>query len=109
MSSGEANSRISISRTGPGSVLACGIVGEAGELLDAIKKHVIYQTTLDVKNVIEELGDIEFYMEGLRQGLSVSRGSVLEANVNKLNKRYPDGAFTKKHAETRLDKQVGEK
>jgi hypothetical protein len=46
---------------------ATGISGEAGELLDAIKKVMIYNKPLDRENVIEELGDLEWYMEGLRQ------------------------------------------
>ena len=37
--------------------MAVGISGEAGELLDAIKKNAIYGRALDVNNVIEELGD----------------------------------------------------
>ena len=52
---------------------AIGISGESGELLDAIKIHCIYQKLLDRANVIEELGDLEFYMEGLRQGLGITR------------------------------------
>src|ERR1035437_131468 len=39
--------------------MVVGISGEAGELLDAIKKQVIYRKPLDRENVIEELGDIE--------------------------------------------------
>jgi len=40
--------------------MVLGISGESGELLDAIKKHTIYHKPLDIGNVIEELGDIEF-------------------------------------------------
>ncbi len=64
--------------------MVIGISGEAGELLDAIKKAVIYRKELDRTNVIEELGDIEFYLEGLRQELGLSREECLTANVAKL-------------------------
>jgi len=47
--------------------MSIGVSGEAGELIDAIKKYVIYRKPLDRENVIEELGDLEFYMEGLRK------------------------------------------
>lgn len=47
--------------------MAVGIAGEAGELLDQVKKATIYRKPLDRENVVEELGDLEFYMEGLRQ------------------------------------------
>jgi hypothetical protein len=47
-----------------------GISGEAGELLDAVKKHIIYGKPLDRENVVEELGDLEFYLEDLRATLA---------------------------------------
>lgn len=84
--------------------MAVGISGEAGELLDAIKKAVIYNKQLDRENVIEELGDLEFYMEGLRQGLGITRQETIRANVQKLGKRYSDG-YSDTAAQERADKQ----
>jgi hypothetical protein len=49
--------------------MAIGVSGEAGKLFDAIKKFAIYQKPLDFTNLIEELGDIEFYLQGLRQAV----------------------------------------
>lgn len=83
--------------------MAIGIAGEAGELLDAIKKHVIYRAPLDRTNVIEELGDLEFYLEGLRQGIETSRAAVLSANQKKLGKRYGQ-VYSDASATTRKDK-----
>jgi len=80
-----------------------GVSGEAGELLDAIKKWVIYGKRLDLENVEEELGDLEFYLEQLRQAFDLDRVSILEKNITKLRKRYPKG-YSDKHAQTRLDK-----
>ena len=82
---------------------AVGISGEAGELLDAVKKHWVYGKPLDVQNVIEELGDLEFYAAALRALIGVSREEVIKANVDKLRKRYPDG-YTDALAAARLDK-----
>ena len=84
--------------------MAVGIAGEAGELLDAIKKAVIYRKPLDRVNVIEELGDLEFYMEGLRQSLSISREEVLTENINKLSTRYQSMSYTDSAAQQRADK-----
>ena len=84
--------------------MAMGIAGEAGELLDAIKKCTMYHQPLDVKHVIEELGDIEFYMEGLRQELDLDRSHVLSENVMKLSKRYSDFKYTDAKAKARADK-----
>jgi NTP pyrophosphatase (non-canonical NTP hydrolase) len=85
--------------------MAIGISGESGELLDAIKKRVIYRKELDRANVIEELGDLEFYMEGLRQGLNITREQCLEANVSKLSKRYEGIKYSDHGAQVRADKE----
>lgn len=84
--------------------MAVGISGEAGELLDAIKKHVIYNKPLDTENVVEELGDIMFYMEGLMQDLSISGEECIEQNIKKLEVRYAQG-YSDKAAQERQDKQ----
>ena len=87
--------------------MAVGISGEAGELLDAIKKHVVYQKPLDRENVVEELGDLEFYMEGLRQATGITREECLKANVAKLGKRYSGGTYSNEDAQLRADKPEG--
>lgn len=87
--------------------MAVGISGEAGELLDAVKKHTVYNKDINRENIVEELGDLEFYMEGLRQVLKISREETLEANITKLatgkNARYKDG-YTDAAAQARADK-----
>ena len=84
--------------------MAAGVSGEAGELLDAIKKAAVYKKALDRENVIEELGDLEFYMEGVRQGVGVSRDECLAANRAKLAKRYADKQYSNQQAAERADK-----
>ncbi len=87
---------------------ATGVVGEAGELIDAVKKHVVYSKALDRENVIEELGDLEFYMEQLRQNLSISREETLAHNIAKLSKRYEGLRYTDAAAALRADKEAGQ-
>lgn len=84
--------------------MAVGISGEAGEIIDAVKKHVVYDRPLDRGNLIEELGDIEFYLQGMRARLGVSREEILDHNMTKLAKRYPTGTFTNADAQARKDK-----
>ena len=84
--------------------MVVGLSGEAGELLDAVKKYVIYNKPLDVDNVIEELGDLEFFMEGLRQSLGLDREMILQNNIEKLSRRYPQGGYSDQAAQDRLDK-----
>lgn len=81
-----------------------GVSGEAGELLDAIKKYAIYDKPLDRENVIEELGDLEFYMEQLRQRLNISRDETLKANYKKLQVRYEGFVYSNQAAHARADK-----
>lgn len=83
---------------------AMGIAGEAGELLDAIKKHVIYGKELDVVNVREELGDLMFYMTALMNELKISEWLCITENVEKLKKRYPEG-YSDEAAIERADKK----
>jgi NTP pyrophosphatase (non-canonical NTP hydrolase) len=78
---------------------------EAGELFDAVKKWVLYEKPIDRKNVVEELGDLEFYMEGLRQNLGITRQETIERNIAKLNERYHKGKFSNEQAQQRADKK----
>lgn len=84
--------------------MAVGISGEAGELLDSVKKHTIYGKSLDFANIVEELGDLEFYMEGLRQHLGITREATIQANVAKLGSRYAAGEYSDAAAIARADK-----
>lgn len=82
-----------------------GVAGEAGELLDAVKKHAIYARQLDRVNVIEELGDLEFYMEDIRQRLGITRQETLDANIQKLGIRYAGYVYSNEQAQERADKK----
>ena len=88
--------------------MATGVSGEAGELLDAVKKHVVYAKDADINNIIVELGDLEFYMEGLRQHFDITRETTLKANEEKLmkgkNARYASGSYSDEQAQNRADK-----
>lgn len=89
--------------------MAVGIATEAGELLDAIKKYAIYNKPVDFENVIEELGDLEFYMQGLRAEFDIARDDTLRHNCDKLlegqKARYKSGTYTDEQAQARADKQ----
>ena len=84
--------------------VAMGLSGEAGEILDAIKKHVMYNKELDMDNIKEELGDLEFFMEAIRQILGMDREEILQANIAKLSVRYAAGKYTNEQAQARADK-----
>jgi NTP pyrophosphatase (non-canonical NTP hydrolase) len=84
---------------------ALGVAGEAGELADAIKKHVVYGKELDWNNIVEELGDLRFYMQQIMNMIGVTEDSVLQHNANKLGKRYKSGSYSNEQAIARADKE----
>lgn len=70
---------------------ALGIAGEAGEVADIIKKHFFQGHELDKNKIVEELGDVMFYIAFMCNLLGVEMEDVAIENVKKLLKRYPDG------------------
>lgn len=84
---------------------AIGIATEAGEMLDAVKRSLFYGAELDRTNLIEELGDLEWYMAVIRDAVGVTQEEVQRINIDKLRARYPE-KFTQQHAfERNLDRE----
>lgn len=84
--------------------MTVGIVGEAGELADAICNSAAQGTELDRENVLEELGDLLFYIQGLANGMGFSLEEIMLANkVKLLGKRYANG-YSDAAAQARADK-----
>lgn len=87
---------------------AIGIAGEAGEIIDCMKKHVMYGKEFNRENMVEELGDMEFYLELLRQCTGITQEETLKHNLCKLltgkNARYAAGSYSDKQAQARKDK-----
>lgn len=86
--------------------MTLGLSGEAGELLDAVKKSTIYRKPLDMENVLEELGDIEFFLEGFRQSVGLTREQCIESNISKLSTRYHKLSYSNAQAQERADKHA---
>jgi NTP pyrophosphatase (non-canonical NTP hydrolase) len=82
---------------------AVGISGEAGELLDAVKKHWAYERPLDRDNAIIELGDMFYYATMMMVLLDTTFDEVLQKNVNKLGKRYANLTYSNEAATARAD------
>lgn len=79
------------------------LAGEVGELWDNLKGHIFYGKEIDRENLIEELGDLEWYLEGLRQTAGITRQETLDHNIAKLSKRYSKG-YSNQAAMDRADK-----
>lgn len=78
-----------------------------GQLLDAVKKHVVYQKDIDLEKVKYALASLEVHVEVVRQALSVTREETLEANIAKLSVRYKGLKYSDKAAQERADKKDG--
>ena len=84
---------------------AIGLATEAGELLDAIKRALYYGGTLDKPNLVEELGDLEWYMAVIRDALGVDQEEVQRINIAKLRSRYPEKFTTEEAYNRDLDRE----
>jgi NTP pyrophosphatase (non-canonical NTP hydrolase) len=67
-----------------------GVGTEAGELQDALKKHLIYGKELDRANLIEEIGDLSWYVARTLELLGSSFEEAMNKNIAKLRARYGD-------------------
>lgn len=68
-----------------------GLCGESGECADILKKHLYQGHEFDRRKMLDELGDVLWYVAELAAGLALSLQDVAEHNVEKLKKRYPKG------------------
>jgi len=86
---------------------AVGISGEAGEIIDAIKKVWVYNKPLDDRvrvSLKEELGDLLFYVHVILFQYGWTLHEIRRSNVDKLMLRYPHG-YSDEAARDRADKE----
>lgn len=74
------------------------ITSEGGEIADVVKKHYAYGRHLDTIHLIEEIGDCMWGINLLLKTIGVTWEEVMEANIAKLDARYPDLRFDDKHS-----------
>ena len=74
-----------------------GMQSETGEFAEIVKKCIFQgkELTDDVKfHLMRELGDIIWYWSQGVMSLGYSPTEVIQENINKLEKRYPNGFET---------------
>lgn len=81
-----------------------GVCEEAGELSTCLKRHVVYGQELDIINLVEELGDLRFFMQAVMNLFNIDEQQVLQRNADKLSKRYKSLAWSGEAATAREDK-----
>ena len=68
-----------------------GLNGEAGECIDIYKKHLFQGHDLDTSHMASELGDVAWYLAISAAAIGYDLEDILQVNVQKRKKRYPDG------------------
>ena len=68
-----------------------GLCGESGEAIDIVKEWLAQGHQLDKEHLAKELGDIAWYLAEAATALDLNLEDILEANIEKLKKRYPEG------------------
>ncbi|TDJ06425.1 MAG: hypothetical protein E2O68_04970 [Deltaproteobacteria bacterium] len=77
-----------------------GLSTEAGEFLDALKKHIFYGKELDRVNLAEEMGDVFWYCAIVASELGINFEDVMDKNIEKLKARYGE-KFSEEKADSR--------
>jgi NTP pyrophosphatase (non-canonical NTP hydrolase) len=70
---------------------ALGLNEEAGECAGLVKKQDLNLQKTDPNRLLEEAGDALFYLTWLLHTFDFSLEDAMEANREKLDKRYPGG------------------
>ena len=78
-----------------------GLCGESGEAIDIVKKWMAHGHALDKEHLAKELGDIAWYLAEAATALDMNLEDVFQANIEKLQKRYPEG-FSSEKSQVRL-------
>ena len=71
-----------------------GLCGESGEAIDVVKKWLAHGHELDKEHLKKELGDIAWYLAEAATALDTDLEDILQANIDKLKRRYPEGFST---------------
>lgn len=74
-------------------MFALGLAGEAGELVDAVKKFLYHGANREMARlkIKREAGDVLWYLCGMLAYLDIDPVDVIKLNVAKLRDRYPNG------------------
>ena len=70
---------------------ALGLCGESGEVADLLKKHLMQGHPLDQNECAKELGDVAWYLAEAATALGMDLETILQMNLEKLRRRYPEG------------------
>ena len=81
------------------SNLSMGLAGEAGEVVDYLKKVYFHGHEIDKEKLKLELGDVLWYISNLSLIHGINFNDIARSNIEKLSKRYPEGFSEKQSIE----------
>ena len=70
-----------------------GLVGEAGEVAEKVKKLIRDKSKFTKQDVVKELGDVVFYVTAIANYYGSDLSEVIEENVIKLDGREARGTL----------------
>lgn len=79
-----------------------GLCGESGESIDLVKKHLMQGHDFDKEKFAKELGDVAWYLAEAATAINMDLETILQMNIDKLKKRYPEG-FDSEKSKVRTD------
>jgi len=68
-----------------------GLGTEVGELMDIVKKYMVYNVPIDEFKIKDEGGDIIHYFTYILKWMKASLRECIEMNEAKCRERFPDG------------------
>lgn len=68
-----------------------GLIGEAGELANSVKKMLFHGHQWSTEKIAEEAGDVLWYLAAIAERIGLSLDDIASSNIEKLKKRYPQG------------------
>lgn len=83
-----------------------GLCGESGEALDILKKAKYQGHHLDVEHLASELGDVLWYLNIAAHSIGYSLDDIMQINIKKLEKRFPEGYFSTHRSINRAEDDI---
>lgn len=84
------------------SMLSMGLCGEAGEVVEMLKKYLYHGHYLLKEELTKELGDVLWYVAALAMSHDISLEQIAQTNIIKRKLRYPQG-FTQNDSINRVE------
>jgi len=68
-----------------------GIAGEAGEMIEHVKKGIYHNHGIEPDKLHKEIGDLLWYIAAICDVMEFNLDEVMRQNILKLAERYPSG------------------